>query len=252
MQAHFLTDVGQIRSHNEDSGGIFFNKAGQMLAIIADGMGGHQGGEIASQLAIDLIQTQWESVTEFTSPKDLEDWITENVQETNETVYNQSKQKSDLEGMGTTIVLAVCMDEFITIAHIGDSRCYIYKNDEFKQITQDHSLVNELIRTGQISMDDAEFHPRKNVLVRALGTEPTVNCEIQTMEWENENKILLCSDGLSNKIADKELEDYIRKPEEISEIAKQLIDLANERGGEDNISLAIVHHGSSSRAGEKT
>lgn len=250
MQAHFLTDVGQVRSHNEDSGGIFYNTAGQMLGIVADGMGGHQGGEIASQLATDYIKEKWEASEVFKSPNLLESWLTETVLEANKKVYKESKEKESLEGMGTTVVIAVCTDEFITIAHIGDSRCYIYKNQEFKQITEDHSLVNELLRSGQISVSDAEFHPRKNVLVRALGTEESVNSEIHTMEWEHENKLLLCSDGLSNKVTDQELAEFLARQEELEKTGQQLIDLANERGGEDNISLAIIHHDATPRAGE--
>lgn len=252
MEAHFLTDIGQVRSHNEDSGGIFYNSAEQMLAIVADGMGGHQAGDIASQMATQVIQKKWETQAELETPERLENWITETVTEANTAVFTESKVKPELEGMGTTLVIAVCTDEFITIAHIGDSRCYIYKNDGLKQITEDHSLVNELVRSGQISADDAEFHPRKNVLLRALGTEESVVCDIQTMEWETGSKILLCSDGLTNKVIDTELTEYLSKPDQGNKIGQELIDLANERGGEDNISLAIIHHDSTSEVGENT
>lgn len=252
MKAYFLTDVGQVRSHNEDSGGIFYNTNKQMLAVIADGMGGHQGGDIASELATNVIQKKWENASDINNPKILEDWITETINEANEVIYNQSKEKADLEGMGTTVVLVVCTEEFITIAHVGDSRCYIYQDEAMKQLTEDHSLVNELIRSGQISVQDAELHPRKNVLLRAVGTEESVNCEIQTIEWEAGSKLLLCSDGLTNKVSAQELKDHLSQTEAISEIGKSLIDLANERGGEDNISLIIVHYDSTSEAGEES
>lgn len=250
MEARFLTDIGQVRSHNEDSGGIFYNADGQMLVVVADGVGGHKAGDVASQMATKHLQQKWESHEGLSTPQKIEDWINVAVTEANEAVYHKAKGDPDLEGMGTTIVIAVCMDEFITVAHIGDSRCYIYKNDELKQITEDHSLVNELIRLGQISTADAEFHPRKNVVLRALGTEATVACDIQTMEWEKGNKLLLCSDGLTDKVNNGELEDFLSRTEQLNIVGEQLINLANERGGEDNISLAIIHHEATSRAGE--
>lgn len=250
MEARFLTDIGQVRSHNEDSGGIFYNADGQMLVVVADGVGGHKAGDVASQTTTKYLQQEWESNKGFSTPQKIEDWINETAEKANEAVYHKAKGNMDLEGMGTTLVLAVCLDELITVGHIGDSRCYIYKNDELKQITEDHSLVNELIRLGQISAADAAFHPRKNVVLRALGTEETVACDIQTMGWEKGNKLLLCSDGLTDKVNNEELKDFLSRSEQLSTVGEQLIDLANERGGEDNISLAIIDHDASSRAGE--
>lgn len=251
MKAHFQTDIGQVRSHNEDSGGVFYNQNGQLLAIVADGMGGHQAGDVASQMATTYIKEKWEKEAAFDSPIELESWIINAIKEANHTVYTESTEKADLEGMGTTVVIAVCTNEFITIAHIGDSRCYLFKDNTLRQITEDHSLVNELVRSGQISADDAEFHPRKNVLLRALGTEESVICDISTLEWEEGHKLLLCSDGLTNKITDEELRDFLSKSDDASAIGEELIALANKRGGEDNISLTIIHHEYAPRAGEE-
>lgn len=249
MEAYFVTDIGKVRSHNEDSGGIFYNKTRQILAIVADGMGGHSGGEVASQLATNLIQKKWEEQKGLKNPKEVEEWIRKNITKANEVVYQEAKKKEDLEGMGTTVVLAVATEEFVTIAHIGDSRCYLYNDEEFRQLTEDHSLVNELLRAGQISPDDAAYHPRKNVLSRALGTEAVVEGEIQTIVWEEGDKLLLCSDGLTSNVGDEELAEFMRK-EAIENVSEQLINLANERGGEDNISIALIHHGITARVGE--
>lgn len=250
MEAYFITDVGKVRSHNEDSGGIFYNQANQVLAIVADGMGGHSAGEVASELATNFIQQKWEKEVQFQQATELEAWILETVKEANDVVYTEAKEQVEFEGMGTTVVLAACTDEFITIAHIGDSRGYLYNDGKLKQLTEDHSLVNELLRAGQISPDDAAYHPRKNVLVRALGTEAMTECEIQTIGWEVEDKLLLCSDGLTNKLMDAEIEDILSKQAVLQEIGEEMIGLANERGGEDNISIALIHHEQAVRAGE--
>lgn len=243
MEGYFLTDCGKVRAINEDAGGIFINKSGQILAAVADGMGGHQAGEIASQMAIEIVKDKWELTVEFNEVTKAEIWMDETIQLINERVYEHSLTNSELKGMGTTIVISLCTDEFVVVGHIGDSRCYLW-NDETKltRITSDHSLVNELVRTGQISELDAEEHPRKNVLLKAIGTEPNISPDIKTFEWQKNDRLLLCSDGLTNKIEDAELEDALSKMTDEEKTVKELIELANERGGEDNITLAIVHN----------
>ncbi|MHA6251344.1 Stp1/IreP family PP2C-type Ser/Thr phosphatase [Oceanobacillus sp. CAU 1775] len=251
MEAYFLTDIGKVRSHNEDSGGIFFNKEGQVLALIADGMGGHLGGDVASQMATEFIKKQWEIAEKKIRPNEVETWIKETIDGANKVIFEGSLESEDLKGMGTTVVLVVCLDEFISIAHVGDSRCYLYENENLKQITEDHTFIHELVKTGQISADDAELHPRKNVLLRALGTEENIKADIHTMEWDKGNKVLLCSDGLSNKVTDEELQNHLGNSEDTEAISESLVSLANERGGEDNITLAIVHHTSLEEVGEE-
>ncbi|GGA84196.1 Stp1/IreP family PP2C-type Ser/Thr phosphatase [Ornithinibacillus halotolerans] len=242
MEGHFLTDRGQVRSHNEDSGGIFLNNDGQYLAIIADGMGGHQAGDVASRLATTILEDKWKKNDGIHTPDVAEEWLKQALLEANTSIYQHSLEKEDCQGMGTTIVVAVCTKEFITVAHIGDSRCYLYNEYSFKQITEDHSLVNALVQSGQISKDDALVHPRKNVVLKALGTSDTVEPDIQTINWEKGDKLLLCSDGLTDKVRDSELEEYLQSKNEIDKVGEKLVDLANERGGEDNVSLVILQH----------
>jgi len=250
VEGIFLTDRGQIRSHNEDAGGIFFNKSGELLAIIADGMGGHQAGDVASRLATSLIREKWEVEAGGKQPAQIEAWLETTVVDINKEIFDYSKGKEDCYGMGTTIVVAICLEDYSSIAHIGDSRCYLYNESGFRQVTEDHSLVNELVRVGQISKDDAEHHPRKNVLLKALGTEENVSPDIRTIEWERGNGLLLCSDGLSNKLATEELETLLKGPLDLKSSGKMLVDLANERGGEDNISLALIQHSCDPEAGD--
>lgn len=240
MHGEFLTDRGQVRETNEDAGGLFYNKAGQTLAIVADGMGGHQAGEVASELAVSFIQEIWEKTKKIKKPELAEKWLQDAINQLNELIYHRSQEVSAYNGMGTTTVIAICEKEFVTIANVGDSRCYFITADTFSQITEDHSLVNELVRSGQISQSDAELHPKKNVLVRAVGTEETVKTDIKTISWEENDQLLLCSDGLTNKIEDDQLEQHFRAETDEQQLTTQLIDLANERGGEDNITLAII------------
>lgn len=240
MYAYYKTDRGKVRSVNEDAVGVFYNQANQLLAIVADGMGGHQAGEVASNLAIVVAKEQWENKPSIQNPAEAEEWIQMLVEEMNRKIYEYSLENTEYEGMGTTVVLTISLPETVTIAHVGDSRCYLYAENELKQVTEDHSLVNELIRTGQISEGDAELHPRKNVLLRALGTEPTTKIDIKTIHWHVNDHILLCSDGLTNKVNDTELASHLEQKDEIDSIMDELVTLANDRGGEDNITLAII------------
>ncbi|NSL51229.1 Stp1/IreP family PP2C-type Ser/Thr phosphatase [Calidifontibacillus erzurumensis] len=244
MKSVFLTDRGKVRQHNEDSGGIFFLEDELALAVVADGMGGHQAGDVASQMAISEIERLWsmQRKEELSTPDQIEQWLREAVAQVNSSIYQYAKENEDCQGMGTTIVVVVLNQEFITVGHIGDSRCYLLNSNGFTQITDDHSLVNELVRSGQISPEDAEHHPRKNVLMRALGTEETVVLDIKSLEWEASDVLLLCSDGLTNKVPISEIEAVLKDESDLKAKARTLIDKANAAGGDDNISVALVMH----------
>jgi len=250
MKAQFLTDRGLVRGHNEDSGGVYYNSSGQLLAIIADGMGGHQAGDVASQMAVSIMQDHWIECKGLNSPEQVEEWVVDTLKNVNSAIYKQALHHDEYNGMGTTIVITISTDDFITIAHIGDSRCYLLNETGFQQVTEDHSLVNELVRSGQISEADAKHHPRKNIVLKALGTEENVEADVQCLSWEQGNKLLLCSDGLTDKVSNKELAEFIQSNNSLKETAQQLINLANERGGEDNISLIIISRNSTEKVGE--
>lgn len=251
MDALFLTDRGQVREFNEDAGGIFFNRTGQMLAIIADGMGGHKAGDVASQLAVSIIEEKWNELSDaFTTPGAAESWLHETLAFVNQMVYEQALTDEAYTGMGTTVVVTICTDDFISIAHIGDSRCYIYNENGFTQLTEDHSLVNELVRSGQISVEDAREHPRKNIVLKALGTAEATEGDIQSLEWELHDTLLLCTDGLTDKLTNEELAQYLENDNTTEQTGQDMIDLANDRGGEDNISLIIVVRRESEKVGE--
>lgn len=250
MKAVFKTDRGKIRQHNEDNGGVFLNENGQCLAIVADGMGGHRAGDVASEMALHHLQQQWEIGMNLNTADEAEEWLKENVEKTNQILFEHSKAVSECEGMGTTLVAAICTERFVSIVNVGDSRCYILNENGFQQLTNDHSLVNELVRSGQISKEDAEHHPMKNVVLRALGTEETVNMDVKTIIFEEDDKLLLCSDGLSNKVTETEMSDILRSDQSLTEKATELVELANNHGGEDNITLVIVEYSDSLEDGD--
>lgn len=243
MEAIFLTDVGKIRPHNEDDGDVVKDaNNNQLLALVADGMGGHQAGEVASRTAKEFILKKWDENDKVFTPKEAEKWLEETIQQANVVLYERAQNNPEYEGMGTTLVVAICSEQFVTVAHVGDSRIYLKTDDAFKQLTLDHSLVGELVRNGQITEAEALHHPRKNVLLRALGTEQDVKVDIETIHWEPGNYLLLCSDGLTNKILNDELNEQFTEDISLKDIGERLIHMANERGGEDNISLAIVFY----------
>jgi len=242
VDVQFITDRGKIRETNEDAVGVFYNSSNQLLAIVADGMGGHQAGEVASEFAVSFIKEKWENTKEIHSENEAEQWLEAKIEQMNTYIYERSLANPDYEGMGTTIVISICTVEYFTIGHVGDSRCYFLDDNQFQLMTDDHSYVNELVRWGEISPDDAEQHPRKNVLLRVIGTEETVNADIKTFTWKKGNKVCLCSDGLTNKVADNEIEEMLRNKETDEKNLTALTNLANERGGEDNISIIVISH----------
>jgi len=240
MKAVFMTDRGKVRLHNEDAGGVFVNQDGDRLAIVADGMGGHRAGDVASEMTITQLKSEWEASKGISTAEEAEQWLKEKITIVNQILFDHATNHPECDGMGTTIVAAIATDRFATLANIGDSRGYIYNESGFKQVTEDHSLVNELVRSGQISKEDAEHHPRKNVLLRALGTEKMVEMDTKTIMFEEGDIILLCSDGLSNKVSEKEMMTILLNEDHLEQKADSLISLANNYGGEDNITLAIV------------
>lgn len=247
-----MTDRGKVREINEDAGGVFYNSFSQLLAVVADGLGGHLAGEVASGMVVTHLKAAWEEGVVLNTPEEIENWLHQIITEMNEFIYEKSLEKSEFRGMGTTNVISVCRKDFITIANVGDSRCYKITASSFEQITNDHTLVNELVKTGQISEEDAAMHPRRNALVRAVGTEPTIKAEVKTIGWENGDQLLLCSDGLTNKLTNEELAVLFHEESDINLLAEKLIVLANERGGEDNITLAIVRNEEQEKEGEST
>ncbi|MDX7995637.1 protein-serine/threonine phosphatase PrpC [Bacillus subtilis] len=241
MLTALKTDTGKIRQHNEDDAGIFKGKDEFVLAVVADGMGGHLAGDVASKMAVKAMGEKWnEAETIPTAPSECEKWLIEQILSVNSKIYDHAQAHEECQGMGTTIVCALFTGKTVSVAHIGDSRCYLLQDDDFVQVTEDHSLVNELVRTGEISREDAEHHPRKNVLTKALGTDQSVSIDTRSFDIEPGDKLLLCSDGLTNKVEGTELKDILQSDSAPQEKVNLLVDKANQNGGEDNITAVLL------------
>ena len=237
MKAFAATDVGKVREVNQD---CVFSSTGPVgclpnLFIVADGMGGHNAGDIASRLTVDSVVDKLSKV----NSKDYISVITDTIIKVNKEVIDKAAESQDYAGMGTTLVVATVFDNILKVANVGDSRLYVVGEDII-QITRDHSLVEEMVINGQLDRADARVDKRKNIITRAIGGESKVEAEMFSVELKPEDKILMCSDGLSNMVDDAEILEIINREPDIEKAARMLIDAANENGGKDNISVVIV------------
>ena len=237
MKAFAATDVGKVREVNQD---CVFSSIGPVgclpnLFIVADGMGGHKAGDIASRLTVDSVVDKLSKV----NSKDYISVITDTIIKVNKEVIDKAAESQDYAGMGTTLVVATVFDNILKVANGGDSRLYVIGEDII-QITRDHSLVEEMVTNGQLNRADARVDKRKNIITRAIGGESKVEAEMFSVELKPEDKILMCSDGLSNMVDDAEILEIINREPDIEKAARMLIDAANENGGKDNISVVIV------------
>lgn len=243
-----ITNVGMKRSHNEDS---FFIVEDEGLHIIADGMGGHSSGEIASRMAVETVANFFKSTSnddEVTWPFKMdkgrdyqENRLVTSIKLANLRIYESAQREAKYRGMGTTIVSVLFKNDEIIIAHVGDSRCYLISGREIRQITEDHSLLNDYIKAKKLTPEELENFPHKNVIVRALGMKETVQVDINRIKPKPQDIFLLCTDGLSGMVKDEEMRDIILANRDNLEKANDLlITRANENGGLDNITSILI------------
>jgi protein phosphatase len=240
-----LTDPGLVREHNEDM--VFANPT-RGLVILADGMGGYNAGEVASNMAITFLSSAME--TSFFDPvrkksgffarRSACECLEESIERANLAIYNASLDEPQYAGMGTTLVMSVFFNNRIAVAHIGDSRLYRLRDERFSAMTHDHSLLQEQIDRGMISLEEARFAQNRNLVTRALGVEPMVEVEIHEYDVSPGDLYLFCSDGLNDMLADEEIHTTLRTSASLELAADQLIRMANDRGGRDNVSVILV------------
>ncbi|ALP89961.1 MULTISPECIES: Stp1/IreP family PP2C-type Ser/Thr phosphatase [Clostridium] len=230
-----VSDVGLRRKLNEDSA-CYLERADFKIYVVADGMGGHNAGEVASKMAAEQIV---QYIDENYSLECEETLISNAIKAANEDIYKFSKTNDKLNGMGTTVTAALVTPKFIYIANVGDSCCMAFKNGELKKITKDHSLVQELLDSGTISEVEAVNHPKKNIITRALGTCIHVEVDVFRLDINQYNLFILCSDGLTNEVTKEDILRIIDNENNYISIANNLVDLAKEKGGRDNITVLL-------------
>jgi serine/threonine protein phosphatase PrpC len=239
LEAAACSHTGSVRVTNEDSFGVCLDAG---VFVVCDGMGGAAAGEIASRLAVDaLIERMCSSRNH---EQDLEKALGEAIAAANRLVFQRAEKDSALHGMGTTLVAALVSDHRAIIAHVGDSRCYLYRGGELTRQTNDHSLVDEQVRLGQITPEQADRSPLRNVITRAIGTQKTVAAEVSEIDLEPGDLLLLCSDGLTRELPDESivaiLNDMLQRGEDVEAIPAKLVDAANTAGGRDNITCIVT------------
>ena len=239
MEIALLTDVGQKRSNNQDYVNRYTNRAGIDLIVLADGMGGHRAGHIASEMTATDLGASWVD-TQLNTLNDVREWMVAVLEEENKKIY-QLGQTDEYKGMGTTLEAIVIIDQQMIYAHVGDSRIGLLRNGEYQQLTSDHSLVGALVRAGQLSEEEARLHPQKNIITQSIGQLQPVEADIAIKTLEPGEYVLVNSDGLTNMVSKEDIRDILLSEVPIENKAESLIRFANNAGGTDNITVALLH-----------
>ncbi len=237
MKTYSITDIGKRRTSNQDFIYASDQAVGSLsnLLVVADGMGGHNAGDFASRYTVETMVDYIENAEEK-RPIPL---LSAAIHQANDFVIEKAKADKSMEGMGTTVVAATLRDGYLYVANVGDSRLYLI-DQEIEQITRDHSLVEEMIRAGELQRKDARSHPDRNIITRAIGVRTPVKIDFFDVKLEKGDKILLCSDGLTNMVEDEDILRIVKKSSSLEEAAKHLVNEANKNGGKDNISVVLA------------
>ena len=238
MEISILTDVGQRRTNNQDYANQYKNKAGKSMIFLADGMGGHRAGNIASEMAVTDLGAAWVA-TEISTINEVREWFAEYLEKENQQIHRIG-QDEEHKGMGTTLEAVAIIDDQVLFAHVGDSRIGLVRNGEYHQLTSDHSLVNALLKAGQITEEEAAHHPQRNIITQSIGQKDELQPDFGMVTVEAGDFIVINSDGLTNMISGDEIRDIVVSDLSVEEKAKTLIRFANNAGGLDNITVVLI------------
>ncbi|MTQ42862.1 MULTISPECIES: Stp1/IreP family PP2C-type Ser/Thr phosphatase [unclassified Streptococcus] len=238
MEISILTDVGQRRTNNQDYANQYKNKAGKSMIFLADGMGGHRAGNIASEMAVTDLGAAWVA-TEISTINEVREWFAENLEKENQQIHRIG-QDEEHKGMGTTLEAVAIIDDQVLFAHVGDSRIGLVRNGEYHQLTSDHSLVNALLKAGQITEEEAAHHPQRNIITQSIGQKDELQPDFGMVTVEAGDFIVINSDGLTNMISGDEIRDIVVSDLSVEEKAKTLVRFANNAGGLDNITVVLI------------
>ena len=243
MKTFYQTDPGKVRSHNDDSVNIVKNMNNEYLVVVADGMGGHKAGEVASSLAVNELAKRFSELSSVGTKEEAVIWLKEIIDEINVKILRYAEEHVDATGLGTTCVCSIITDDFLLFGNVGDSSGYVLKNGKLYKVTRDHTLVNILLENGELTESAAKTHPQKNVLMKALGASEEIEMDIFDVE-KTLDGVLLCSDGLTNMVSVEQMEKILGDEDlELEEQVGKMIMKANMRGGTDNITVACVRFG---------
>ena len=237
MKTFSKTDIGLVREVNQDYVFVADAPIGKLpnLLVVADGMGGHKAGEYASRLAVEVVK-QTLAECEQDEPEAM---IKQAITTANRKIIEAAREDIRLNGMGTTLVVATVIERTLYFANVGDSRLYLL-NDEIKQLSKDHSLVQEMVRLGGINQEDAKYHPDKNIITRAIGAKDNIEIDFFEYRLKKEDTILMCTDGLCNMVEDVEILHIVKSSRDVVEAVERLIERANNNGGSDNIGVIVA------------
>ena len=235
----YRTDIGKVRLSNEDQAIALTNASGNVLLVVCDGMGGQNKGDLASSLALHTVITSFKSRRGFANAYFGKLWVSRAIREANKSIYEQSQSNINYRGMGTTITLLLIIKDMAILGHVGDSRCYFLKNHhDLVQMTEDQTYVGYLVRTGQITPEEALTHPKRHVLMNALGIYPSASIDLKTFPYLNE-EVLLCSDGLYNNVPFDDIASIIKGNDSVEMKVNELIAIGNKNGCSDNIAVVL-------------
>lgn len=241
MKAVYMTDSGRVRSHNEDSVTILKNASDEFLLVVADGMGGHRKGEVASSIVVSHLGKRFNESPSIGTKLDAVNWLNDNINEINKEILMYGEENVDSKGLGTTVVVALLTNDYLIFGNIGDSSGFVIKNKKIHKVTHDHTLVSLLVEAGNLTEEEAQIHPKKNVLMKALGAAEKCELDIFDVVDMDFDSILLCSDGLTNMLTPEQIVKVLDDEELDSEDkVKKLIRKCNARGGTDNVSIAYL------------
>lgn len=246
MEVYFQSDIGKRRKSNQDYTATFTNQKNQLLALLADGMGGHQAGDIASRQAVEEIGIAWEATTIDDSEKAVQ-WFLQHIQQANQRIFEKGQSQPTLSGMGTTLEVVTILDNHLALAHVGDSRIYLFREQRLIALTEDHSLVNALLKSGEITQEMAQNQPRKNIITRSLGMPGSLEVDVAIHKIQDHDQLLLCSDGLTNMVSEPKIAQILLEAASLQDASQRLIEEANAKGGLDNITVLLIDVGGESQ-----
>ena len=232
------TDIGKVRMNNEDRVTALTNRRGNILLVVCDGMGGANKGDLASTTAVEVITQAFQEKDKFINKFFAKSWVSNVIRKANSEIFSQASHNQKYQGMGTTITLVLIVNDYMVVAQAGDSRAYSYRNRNLEQITEDQTYVQYLYRIGEITKEEIETHPKRHVLMNALGIYPSLDLDIKVRPYLGD-AILVCSDGLYNNVPYKDLLSIMKGSDTPDQKVNELVSLANANGGSDNIAVAI-------------